>query len=413
MYETLQSMITGKKFTKRAFCSIIVVDIKLEMKGLRMNRRVIKIILGVFPMVLMISGCSAGGEKETEHSKEAFVTENTMGEEMTEEATIEEPTEQQLLEETTTAQQEQEVSFLFAGDICFEEDGYVLDYYDAMGQELKNCMSLYLMERMEKADIFFLNHEYTISNRGSKLDKYYTFRADPSRMEILKEMSVDAVSLANNHIYDYGYDAFEDTLNLLDQAGIRRVGAGRNASEAEEVLYFDVKGIRIGVVAASRAEKYVITPQAKESAPGVFWMYDSTRLNEVVAEANSKCDFLIAYLHWGTEDSPYFQNYQHEIAESLVANGVDAIIGGHPHVVQGMEYIDNVPVLYSLGDFWFNGEDKYSMMVQLNIKKDGTCVVEIIPCRQTNYCITYIEEQEDKNKFFQYLDELSPGVHFG
>lgn len=361
----------------------------------------------------LFSGCSAGVEKETEKSVEAFVTERTTEETATEETTIEETTAEETVQETTAEQQEQEVSFLFAGDICLEENGFVLDYYDQMGQQLENCMSPYLLERMEKADIFFLNHEYTISSRGSKLDKYYTFRANPSRMGILKEMSVDAVSLANNHIYDYGYDAFEDTMNLLDEAGIRHVGAGMNASEAEEVLYFDVKGIRIGVVAASRAEKNIITPQAKESTPGVFWMYDSTRLNEVVAEADSQCDFLIAYLHWGTEDSKYFEDYQHEIAERLIANGVDAIIGGHPHVVQGMEFIEDVPVLYSLGDFWFNGEDKYSMMVQLNIKKDGSCVVEIIPCRQKNYCITYIEEEEGKKDFFRYLEELSPGVYFG
>ena len=361
----------------------------------------------------LFSGCSTGVEKETEKSMEVFVTEKTTEETTIEEKTTEETTTEETVQETTTEQQEQEVSFLFAGDICLEENGFVLDYYDQRGQELENCMSPYLLERMEEADIFFLNHEYTISNRGSKLDKYYTFRANPSRMGILKEMSVDAVSLANNHIYDYGYDAFEDTLNLLDEAGIRHVGAGMNASEAEEVLYFDVKGIRIGVVAASRAEKNIITPQAKESTPGVFWMYDSTRLNEVVAEADSKCDFLIAYLHWGTEDSKYFEDYQHEIAERLIANGVDAIIGGHPHVVQGMEFIEDVPVLYSLGDFWFNGEDKYSMMVQLNIKKDGSCVVEIIPCRQKNYCITYIEEEEGKKDFFRYLEELSPEVYFG
>lgn len=378
-----------------------------------MDRRKTRILPGMMLVFFLFSGCSAGVEKETEKSVEAFVTERTTEETATEETTIEETTAEETVQETTAEQQEQEVSFLFAGDICLEENGFVLDYYDQMGQQLENCMSPYLMERMEKADIFFLNHEYTISSRGSKLDKYYTFRANPSRMGILKEMSVDAVSLANNHIYDYGYDAFEDTMNLLDEAGIRHVGAGMNASEAEEVLYFDVKGIRIGVVAASRAEKNIITPQAKESTPGVFWMYDSTRLNEVVAEADSQCDFLIAYLHWGTEDSKYFEDYQHEIAERLIANGVDAIIGGHPHVVQGMEFIEDVPVLYSLGDFWFNGEDKYSMMVQLNIKKDGSCVVEIIPCRQKNYCITYIEEEEGKKDFFRYLEELSPGVYFG
>ena len=232
-------------------------------------------------------------------------------------------------------------------------------------------------------------------------------------MSILKEMSVDIVSLANNHVYDYGYEAFEDTLRLLDENGIRRVGAGMNLAEAEQVQYFEVSGIKIGVVSASRAEKYVITPEAKENEPGVFWMYDDTRLKQVCKEANEQCDFLIAYVHWGTEDSCYFEEYQQEIARELVDCGVDAIIGGHPHIVQGMEYIGDVPVLYSLGDFWFNGSDKYSMMVQLNIYRDGKCEVDIVPCRQKNYGIHYIENPAEQKAFYDYFSELSYGEIFG
>jgi poly-gamma-glutamate synthesis protein (capsule biosynthesis protein) len=304
------------------------------------------------------------------------------------------------------------VSFLFAGDVCLEEDGFVIDHYDEVGGDLTQCVDTSLLQKMDAADLFMLNHEYSISSRGSRLDKYYTFRADPSRMSILKQMSVDIVSLANNHVYDYGYDAFVDTISLLDEAGIRHVGAGMNQSEAEKVEYFEIKGIRIGIVSASRAEKYVITPQATADTPGVFWMYDDTRLKEVAAEAAAQCDYLIAYLHWGTEDSKYFEQYQHDIAQELVNVGVDAIIGGHPHIVQGMEYIDDVPVLYSLGDFWFNGSDKYSVMVQLDIYKDGSEVVEIIPCRQKDYCIHEITDETEKKEFFDYMSRLSPNVEF-
>jgi poly-gamma-glutamate synthesis protein (capsule biosynthesis protein) len=305
------------------------------------------------------------------------------------------------------------VSVLFAGDVCLEEDGFVLDYYDQIGGDLSQCVSPYLLNRMAGADLFMLNHEYSMSDRGAKLDKYYTFRANPSRVNILKEMSVDIVSLANNHTYDYGYDAFVDTLNILQENGIREVGAGLNASQAEQVQYYEINGVKIGIVSASRAEKYVITPKATDSNPGVFWMYDDTRLKEVVTEANTQCDFLVAYLHWGTEDSEYFENYQHNIAQELVDCGVDAIIGGHPHIVQGMEFIGDVPVIYSMGDFWFNGSDKYSMMAQLMVYKDGSCSVEIIPCRQRNYTINYIEDKSEQAGFFQYFSNLSPGVNFG
>ncbi len=328
-----------------------------------MNFKYKRVVALCITAVLLLSGCKSSKETErNENFKESKIVEAAAAtKQKTTEAITEKITQRSKIETTQeTIQTESEsetiadaqnpddyVSFLFAGDVCLEEDGFVIDYYDEVGGDLTQCVSPYLLERMRSADIFMLNHEYSISNRGSRLDKYYTFRANPSRMSILKEMDVDIVSLANNHVYDYGYDAFEDTLRLLDESGIRRVGAGMNLAEAEQVQYFEVNGIKIGVVSASRAEKYVITPEAKENEPGVFWMYDDTRLKEVCTEANGQCDFLIAYIHWGTEDSCYFEEYQQEIARELVDCGVDAIIGGHPHIVQGMEYIEDVPVLQS------------------------------------------------------------------
>lgn len=376
-----------------------------------------------FLLLLSLVGCV---QKKTENTMKKVPEEKEMPVES--ETVTEAPTERQTEPETTSAGEEdttnadttkaetdgqrESVSFLFAGDVCLEEDGFVLDYFDETGGNLQACVDPQLLQRMNEADLFMLNHEYSISSRGSRLDKYYTFRARPERMEILKQMSVDIVSLANNHVYDYGYDAFQDTLSLLDAAGIRRVGAGMNRSEAEQVQYFDIRDIRIGVVAASRAEKYVITPNATDELPGVFWMYDDTRLKEVIADADSQCDFLVAYLHWGTEDSEYFEQYQQRIAQDLVDLGVDAIIGGHPHVLQGMEYVGDVPVLYSMGDFWFNGEDKYSVMAELNIFKDGSCNVNIIPCRQKNYTVYEITDTQEINQYFDYMDQLSPNVEF-
>lgn len=98
------------------------------------------------------------------------------------------------------------------------------------------------------ADIFFLNHEYCISDRGTPLeDKYYVFRAKPERMKLLEQMGTDIVSIANNHIYDYGADAMDDTINLLDQAKITHVGGGTNLDEskAADLLYYQWNQDRI------------------------------------------------------------------------------------------------------------------------------------------------------------------------
>ncbi len=302
------------------------------------------------------------------------------------------------------------VNILFAGDICLEEDGFVLDNYDTT-QGLRDCISENIIEKTNSADIFMLNNEFCFSDRGEVLPgKMYTFRANPARVSILQELGTDIASIANNHLYDFGADAFSDTLDTLKNAGISTVGGGSNSSEAEKVIYYIVNGMKIGFVSASRAEKVRYTPGAGEDSSGIFLMYDDTRLNEVIAAADKQCDYLIAYLHWGTEDSEYYETYQHDIAEKLINSGADAIIGGHPHILQGMEYINGNPVVYSLGDFWFNDETKYNGLVNLEIDINGLVKMQYIPCIQSDYKTLFIEDLEEQKKAMDYLRNLSPNA---
>src|SRR5699024_5552675 len=135
---------------------------------------------------------------------------------------------------------------------------------------LEQCISPEILDITNDADIFYLNHEYTVSDRGEALaGKLYTFRAKPERMELLTEMGTDLVSLANNHIYDYGEEAMLDTMDYLDQAGIPYVGGGRNLDEAKSPVYYIVNGMKIGFVAASNAEITLYTPAAGENTPGI------------------------------------------------------------------------------------------------------------------------------------------------
>lgn len=305
--------------------------------------------------------------------------------------------------------QHDSATILFAGDVCLAEDGFVLDYYDTVNG-IKDCINEEIIKTTNEADVFMLNNEFCFSERGNPLDgKLYTFRAKPDRVTILQELGVDIVSLANNHVYDYGREAFEDTMKILTDNGIRYVGGGNNSSEAEKVIYYVINGIKIGIVSASRAEKVRYTPGAKEDSAGVFLMYDEERLLKVVEEADKQCDYLIAYVHWGTEDSKYYEEYQHNVAVNLIDTGVDAIIGGHPHILQGFEYINGKPVIYSLGDFWFNSETKYNGMVRLNIGINGLISAEYVPCMQMNYSTVYVEDGNKKNEIYTYVNELSAG----
>ena len=99
-----------------------------------------------------------------------------------------------------------------------------------------------------------------------------------------------------------------------------------------------------------------------------------------------------------------------DIAEKLINSGADAIIGGHPHILQGMEYINGNPVVYSLGDFWFNDETKYNGLVNLEIDINGLVKMQYIPCIQSDYKTLFIEDLEEQKKAMDYLRNLSPNA---
>lgn len=303
-----------------------------------------------------------------------------------------------------------EAEITIGGDLCFAEDGFVLDYYDTVN-DLEKCISPSLLKIMNDSDIFYINHEYCISDRGAPLHgKYYTFRAKPERMELLKEMGTDIVALANNHVYDYGKDALMDTTDLLTKNRIPYVGGGKNIEEAKQPIYFIVNGIKIGFVGASNAEKLRYTPQATEDSPGILRAYDTTEYNQVIKNASKNCDYLIAYIHWGTEDSNYLNSLQQSMGREFLNSGADIVVGGHPHVLQGMEYVDGKPIVYSLGDFWFNSETKYTGLLQLQVTLDGLKQMSFVPCLQTNLTTQYLDTTEKQEKLYDFLEKLSINI---
>lgn len=297
-----------------------------------------------------------------------------------------------------------------AGDLCLEEDGFVLDKYDEV-QDLEQCISPEVLETVRSADIFYLNHEYTVSERGEPLEgKYYTFRAKPERMALLEEMGTDLVSLANNHIYDYGEEAMVDTMDYLKEAGIPYVGGGRDLKEAERPSYFIVNGMKIGFVAASNAEKIHYTPSAGESSAGILEAYDTALFSQVIQKASKECDYLIAYIHWGPEDENQYAAYQTKQGKEFLDSGADIVVGGHPHVLQGIEYIDGKPVVYSMGDFWFNDETKYTGLLNLEISPEGLEKMWFTPCLQTGLTTQYISGAQKQREMYDFLQGLSPNA---
>ena len=305
------------------------------------------------------------------------------------------------------------VTFTFAGDVLLDDEYAIMSTYRANGSALENCIDPKLLEIMRGADVFMVNNEFTYTNRGTPLtNKTFTFRANPDNVSIMQDMGVDIVSLANNHASDYGEVSLLDTLDTLEGADIPYVGAGRNLEEASKVVYFQNGDIKIGIVSATEVERLASpdTKGATENTPGTFRCFQNDDLEAVIKEAKQNCDFLIVYVHWGTESTDQIDWSQPGQAEDFVAAGADVIIGAHPHVLQEIAYVNGVPVFYSLGNYWFNSKNLDSCLVTLEIGKDGLVSMRFIPCI-TSGSKTFLATGEEEIRVLQYMRDISETVN--
>lgn len=277
------------------------------------------------------------------------------------------------------------VKLVFAGDMDFDDRYTNMIALRSRSNGILDCIGSTLVERMRNADICMINNEFPYSDRGTPLaNKKFTFRAKPETAEFLNLLGVDIVSLANNHAYDHGKDALLDTFDTLTSNGIRYVGAGKNLSEAMTPQYFTINGTVISIVAATQIERSLPpdTVEATESSPGVLRTLDPEKFVSVIKNAKANSDVCIVFVHWGSENKSDFESSQAELANAYVDAGADVILGAHPHVLQGFDYIGDVPVLYSMGNYWFNSKTLDTCLVELNLYDKRVESLQFIPCRQ-------------------------------
>jgi poly-gamma-glutamate synthesis protein (capsule biosynthesis protein) len=304
------------------------------------------------------------------------------------------------------------VTFAFAGDVLLDDEYAIMYRYKLRGSDITDTFSADLLEKMRGADVFMLNNEFPFSTGGEPTeDKQFTFRANPSNVDVYGLLGVDVVSLANNHAYDYGEEALLDTFETLENADISYVGAGRNIDEAKKPVYIIANGMKIAVVSATQIERNS-SPDTKEATAtnaGVLRCMDETKLLEVIDEAKSNSDFVILYIHWGTESEEETDWLQEKQAHVYAEAGVDLIIGDHPHCLQKLDVVSGVPVAYSLGNYWFNSKTQDTCLVEVGIGKEGLDYFKFVPCRQED-CRTRELSGIEKAQLFNYMRELSPNV---
>lgn len=304
--------------------------------------------------------------------------------------------------------------FAFTGDFNFAEDWHTMKYMEQQEDGLAACFSEELLAQMRAADVLLMNNEFTYvdEGRGATLPgKAYSFRAKPEMTEMLSVFGADAVTLANNHVYDYGETGLLDTMRHLDEAGIPYLGAGENRKEASKILYYVVNGRKVAIVSATQIERTAkYTKEATETEAGVLKTLRPELFLRVIREAEANSDYVIAVVHWGSEGIIREEESQRMLAAKFAEAGADAIIGGHPHRLQGAGFVNGVPVAYSLGNFWFSNGTLYTTVAQVVISEDGTLTLQFVPCIQKNMVTSLITDPDEKEAFYHYLAAVSSEV---
>ena len=294
------------------------------------------------------------------------------------------------------------------GNLTLTEEGMTMGIYDQSG-ELKQMLSEELLNAMTQADVFFLNQECSISSEGEALEGKGVLHANADRMKILEGLGADVVSLGNEHAADFGQDALKENLELLKNAKIAAVGAGADANQAKQPVYLIVNGIKIGFTAASGVED-TFDLAAGEGKAGIQEYTDTKQYEDVIREAAANCDYLIVYDHEGKGDTNNVEAYQKEHAAAFLEAGADLVLGGHSDRLQGMEYINGKPVVYSMGSVLTDGTSRYAGILKLTIKPEGLEQMEIVPAIQTEEKTEYLDAKEEQKKMYDAVAALCPNA---
>ena len=204
---------------------------------------------------------------------------------------------------------------------------------------------------LRRGSVVFGNLEGPLTKRGTAAGKQYVFRSPPQLVApALARAGFNVLSLANNHSMDYGLDGLRDTMQALTQAGVHYAGAGENLAAARQPAIIEADGTRVAVLAYS-----LTFPEefwAAADRPGTAFGHEH-QVRADVAAAKQRVDIVLVSFHWGREGTVEPRDYQRTLGRAAIDAGAAAVIGHHPHLLQGIERYRDGVILYSLGNFVF------------------------------------------------------------
>ena len=263
----------------------------------------------------------------------------------------------------------------------------------------------------EGVDTLFLNLETPISDRGSAVEeKAYTFRSSPKAGGMLKKEGVHAVTLANNHILDFGAQALFDTFSTLTQSGVAFAGAGKNWQDASKAALVKTPvGTRRFVAFSNTLPK---SYWAKRDRPGT--LFGSEKAVRIAISRHRGTGPVVASFHWGAELMTEPKEYQENLARLAIESGATLVVGHHPHVPQPIDVYNGVPILYSLGNFAFGSYSKrapYGLMAIAEFDESGWCtMLEVYPLNTDNHQVAFSPRPVTGPEGKRVFDSLVKGI---
>lgn len=252
-------------------------------------------------------------------------------------------------------------------------------------------------DELSKDDFTIANMECVITDRelekiGKDYDPAFWYKTPVSNTDILTLGSVEIASIVNNHVGDYGDEGYSDTVDALKAHGLQ---VGENLTP----LYIEKNGMKIGLLCCN-----------------LWSSYNVSYIEEALLTMQDKCDFRIILFHGGEEGIHEPDNYKIDACRYFANSGLcDLIVGSHPHVLQPMEVVNGVPILYSLGNFCYsaaNYPDNQTVIFRAELKwEDGKVVAEteLIPCYVytgyiNNYQPALMPDGEDKERTLSLMN---------
>lgn len=289
-------------------------------------------------------------------------------------------------------------------------------YWDAYNSKTDEYDFSYVYEDIKNytlsSDITIGSLETTFAGKEKGYSNYPTFNTPDSLATALKDIGVDVVSLAGNHALDYGYTGLCRTIDVFNNIGLSHLGTYKTAEDQEKILIKDVKGVKIAFINYTYGTNGIPLPSGKEFCVNLI---DKDFIKKQINQAKEQnVDMIVACMHWGTEYRTTANSEQKYLANFLFENGVDVILGNHPHVLEPMEKktitlqdgtTKDVFVVYALGNFTADQRDEItrdSAILNLTITKNSDGKISI---DKVNYVPIYMYKNTNVSTHkFKILD---------